>query len=163
MAEPATARRSQTDSGAGVKFPPPLMFISALAVGLVLEEILPSETIPSALSWPLGAVLLGAGLGLLLWFQALFNRAGTAVEPWKPTSAIVTDGPYRFTRNPAYVGMTLVYAGIAVLCKALWPFALLVVVLVVVDRAVIAREERYLEREFGEEYLAYKRTVRRWL
>ena len=98
-----------------------------------------------------------AGLGLLLTFNASFSRKGTAVEPWKPTTAIVTTGPYRFTRNPAYLGMALTYVGIAVLSSAVWVLLPLPVVLAVIDRGVIAREERYLERKFGEEYLAYKR------
>jgi protein-S-isoprenylcysteine O-methyltransferase Ste14 len=129
----------------------------------VLEAVMPSETIPAAISWPLGALLLLVGLVLLRNFLGSFHRAETPVEPWKPTTAIVTEGPYRFTRNPAYLGMALTYAGIAVLCKALWPFATLIIALIAIDRGVIAREERYLEREFGEEYLGYKRTVRRWI
>jgi protein-S-isoprenylcysteine O-methyltransferase Ste14 len=104
-----------------------------------------------------------AGLGLLLWFNTSFSRKGTAVEPWKPTTAIVTTGPYRFTRNPAYLGMALTYVGIALLSSAVWVLVPLPFVLAVIDRGVIAREERYLERKFGEEYLGYKRTVRRWV
>jgi protein-S-isoprenylcysteine O-methyltransferase Ste14 len=91
-----------------------------------------------------------------------FQWKGTAVEPWKPTTAIVTTGPYRITRNPAYVGMALAYAGIAVMSDALWVLAPLPLVLLVIDRGVIAREERYLERKFGQEYLDYKDRVRRW-
>jgi protein-S-isoprenylcysteine O-methyltransferase Ste14 len=85
------------------------------------------------------------------------------VEPWKPTTAIVTTGPYRFTRNPAYLGMALVYVGIALLAEALWVLVPLPFVLAIIDRAVIAREERYLQRKFGHEYLDYKATVRRWI
>ena len=104
-----------------------------------------------------------AGLGLLVSFNASFSRKGTAVEPWKPTTAIVTTGPYRFTRNPAYLGMALTYVGIALLSSALWVLVPLPFVLAVIDRGVIEREERYLVAKFGEEYLGYKRTVRRWI
>ncbi len=80
-----------------------------------------------------------------------------------PSSALVTSGPYRFTRNPMYLGMASLYAGIALAFGLLWSLALLLVVLVVIDRGVIAREERYLERRFGDEYRLYKQQVRRWL
>jgi protein-S-isoprenylcysteine O-methyltransferase Ste14 len=115
------------------------------------------------LQWVLGGALFVAGLALLASFNTAFHRKGTAVEPWKPTTAIVSTGPYRLTRNPAYVGMALVYAGIAVMSDALWTLAPLPLVLLIVDRGVIAREERYLERKFGQEYLEYKRRVRRWI
>lgn len=148
---------------AGVVAPPPLIFLAGLALGFVLEALPPGADLPAWLQWGLGVLLIAAGLGLLLWFNTSFSRKGTAVEPWKPTTAIVTTGPYRFTRNPAYLGMALTYVGIAVTSSALWVLLPLPVVLAVIDRGVIAREERYLERKFGEEYLGYKRTVRRWV
>jgi protein-S-isoprenylcysteine O-methyltransferase Ste14 len=148
---------------AGVIAPPPLVYLAGLAAGLVLEVLLPSASLPGPLRWPIGAVLVVGGLLLARSFIVAFARAHTAVEPWKPTTAIVTDGPYRFTRNPAYLGMALAYAGIAVLLSALWPLATLVPTLIVIDRAVIAREERYLEGKFGADYTGYKRRVRRWL
>jgi len=148
---------------AGVVAPPPLIFLAGLIVGFAIEAVLPGVDLPAAVEWVLGALLVVAGLGLLLWFNTLFNRTGTAVEPWKPTTAIVTTGPYRFTRNPAYLGMALTYVGIAVMSSAVWVLLPLPVVLAVIDRGVIAREERYLERKFGDEYLAYKRRVRRWI
>jgi protein-S-isoprenylcysteine O-methyltransferase Ste14 len=149
-----------TDS-AGVRVPPPLIYLAGLAVGFALEALLPGSSLPGVLQWVLGAALLVAGLALLASFNTTFHRKGTAVEPWKPTTAIVTTGPYRLTRNPAYVGMGLVYAGIAVMSGALWALLPLPLVLALVDRGVIAREERYLERKFGQEYLDYKRRVRR--
>ena len=102
-------------------------------------------------------------VALLASFNSAFARKGTAVEPWKPTTAIVTTGPYRLTRNPAYVGMALVYAGVALMSDALWVLAPLPIVIAIVDRGVIAREERYLERKFGPEYVDYKTRVRRWV
>lgn len=148
---------------AGVVAPPPLIFVAGLIVGFVIEALLPGADLPGFLQWGLGGLLIVAGLGLLLSFNASFSRKGTAVEPWKPTTAIVTTGPYRFTRNPAYLGMALTYAGIAVLSSAVWVLVPLPFAMAVIDRGVIAREERYLERKFGEEYVAYKRTVRRWI
>lgn len=90
-----------------------------------------------------------------------FRRAGTPIDPYSPTSALVPDGPYRFTRNPAYLGMTLLYAGITLLRGRMWPFVSLLGVLRLVDRGVIAREERYLAGRFGEPYTEYRARVRR--
>jgi protein-S-isoprenylcysteine O-methyltransferase Ste14 len=154
---------SPTRDSAGVVAPPPLIFLGGLAVGFALEALLPGSSLPSAVQWILGGALLVAGLALLASFNTLFQRTGTAVEPWKPTTAIVTTGPYRLTRNPAYLGMTLVYIAIAVLAAALWVLVPLPLVLLIIDRRVIAREERYLERKFGQEYLDYKGSVRRWI
>jgi protein-S-isoprenylcysteine O-methyltransferase Ste14 len=148
---------------AGVIAPPPLIFVAGLVVGFALEALLPGVDLPAVVQWGVGGLLVLAGLGLLLSFNTAFSRRGTAVEPWKPTTAIVTTGPYRFTRNPAYLGMAVTYVGIAVMSSALWVLVPLPVVLAVIEGGVIAREERYLERKFGDEYLGYKRTVRRWL
>jgi protein-S-isoprenylcysteine O-methyltransferase Ste14 len=147
----------------GVVAPPPLIFLAGLAVGFGLEALLPGSTVPDLLAWVLGGVLLLAGVALLVSFEREFHRRRTAANPWRPTTAIATDGPYRLTRNPAYVGMALVYVGIAVLSQALWVLVPLPLVLALIDRGVIAREERYLERKFGQEYLDYKGRVRRWV
>jgi protein-S-isoprenylcysteine O-methyltransferase Ste14 len=151
------------ETSAGVIAPPPLIFALGLAAGFGLEALLPGSEVPSVVRWPLGALLVLAGAALDVSFTRGFRRAGTPLEPWKPTTALVTDGPYRFTRNPAYVGMTLVSAGIAILAGALWPLAGVALAVAVVDRGVIAREERYLERTFGSEYADYKARVRRWI
>jgi protein-S-isoprenylcysteine O-methyltransferase Ste14 len=148
---------------AGVVAPPPLIFLAGLALGFGLEALLPGASLPGLVRWVLGGVLVVAGVALLASFSTAFNRKGTAMEPWKPTTAIVTTGPYRFTRNPAYLGMALVYIGIALLAEAVWVLAPLPFVLSAIDRGVIAREERYLQRKFGREYLDYKMTVRRWI
>ncbi len=154
---------SPSQDTAGVRVPPPFIYLGGLAVGFALEALLPGSSVPAAVQWGLGGALLLAGLALAASFNMAFQRKGTAVEPWKPTTAIVTTGPYRLTRNPAYLGMALIYAGIAVMSDAFWTLAPLPLVLLIIDRAVIAREERYLERKFGQEYLDYKRSVRRWL
>ena len=147
----------------GVIAPPPLIFLAGLAVGFGLEALLPGSSLPDAVAWILGGALLLAGVALLVWFERAFTQKKTPANPWRPTTAIATDGPYRLTRNPAYVGMALVYLGIAVCSEALWALLPLPVVLAIIDRGVIAREERYLERKFGQEYLDYKGRVRRWL
>jgi protein-S-isoprenylcysteine O-methyltransferase Ste14 len=147
----------------GVAAPPPLIYLAGLAVGFGLEALLPGGSLPAAVRWGGGGALLLAGAALLASFQVLFSRDHTATNPWKPTTAIVTSGPYRLTRNPAYLGMALLYIGIALLADAPWVLVPLPVVLVAIDRGVIAREEHYLEGKFGQEYLDYKRGVRRWI
>jgi protein-S-isoprenylcysteine O-methyltransferase Ste14 len=148
---------------AGVIAPPPLIYIGGLAIGYGLEALLPSASVPSALEWSVGSALIVAGLALARSFFTALRRAHTPVDPYKATTTLVTSGPYRLSRNPGYLGMALAYVGIAILTGALWTLVALVPTLILIDRGVIAREERYLERKFGEQYLAYKARTRRWL
>jgi protein-S-isoprenylcysteine O-methyltransferase Ste14 len=111
----------------------------------------------------LGGILTGGGVSLLAWALATMRGAGTPPEPWKPTQRIVTRGPFRYTRNPIYVAFTGISLGVAALANAFWPVLLLPAALLAIQRGVIEREERYLERLFGDEYLRYKAHVRRWL
>ena len=148
---------------AGVAVPPPLLYILGLGIGLALDALLPSASLPRVGAWSVGGALVVAGLGLAAAFFAAFRRARTPVDLRKPTSAIVTTGPYRVSRNPGYLSLTLIYAGIAILASALWALATLIATLAVVDHAVVRREERYLEHRFGDEYLRYRARVRRWL
>ena len=91
------------------------------------------------------------------------RRTDTPIDPRKSVSKLVSDGPFRYTRNPAYLSLTMIYAGVTALRNALWPILLLLLVMYVIQRDQIEREEQYLERIFGEEYLAYKTSVRRWV
>jgi protein-S-isoprenylcysteine O-methyltransferase Ste14 len=142
--------------------PPPLIYALPLAAGLVLQHYRPQAVIPAAWAHLLGPLLVGLGFGGLPAVLA-FRRAGTHPEPWKPVTALVVTGPYRFSRNPMYLGFTLFYLGISLWVNSLWPLLLLPVVLVVMRLGVIAREETYLERRFGDEYRSYRARVRRWL
>ena len=148
---------------AGVPFPPPLAYLAGLLIGVGLEVAFPVDPLPTVVT-VVGAVA-GIGGSLLLDVGAMqrFMRAGTPAIPFKPSTALVTSGPYRFTRNPMYLGMASLYVGLAFAFGLIWAFALLPVVVIVIDRLVIAREEPYLERLFGDEYLAYKGRVRRWI
>ena len=154
--------RKDTDNP-GVIAPPPLIFAGALVAGLLLNRLRPTSFLPRALSRVLGWPLAVAGFLFGLWGFREMRRAGTNVDPYHPTTAIVEAGPYRFTRNPLYVGMTLVYSGVSARANALPAVLLLPFVLHLVDRGVIKREERYLEAKFGDEYLRYKSRVRRWI
>jgi protein-S-isoprenylcysteine O-methyltransferase Ste14 len=106
---------------------------------------------------------MAAGIGLGGWFIWTMRRAGTPVDPREAPTALVTEGPFRHTRNPAYVAFTLTYSGLSLLTSILWPLLLLPLVLLAVDRGVIQREERYLEKQFGSSYRQYRHRVRRWL
>jgi protein-S-isoprenylcysteine O-methyltransferase Ste14 len=154
---------NESQDNPGVIAPPPLIYAGALAIGLLANVLYPISFLPRGLSRVLGWPLIVSGfvIGSLAFRE--MKRAGTNVDPRQPTTAIVTEGPYRFTRNPLYLCLTLVYAGISALANALWGILLLPLVLLVMRRGVIEREERYLERKFGGEYLNYKARVRRWI
>ena len=148
---------------AGVIFPPPFIYLIAIVVGALLHYAFPVSVLPTALAQLLGAVLVVASFAIVLPAVMAMRRAGTHIRPDEPTMAIVTTGPFRFTRNPIYLSLTLLYSGAALLINALWPLLLLPVVLVVMTYGVIKREEAYLERKFGATYTTYKARVRRWL
>jgi protein-S-isoprenylcysteine O-methyltransferase Ste14 len=147
----------------GVAIPPPFIFAVALVIGFSADALLPSASPPEAVRWPVGGALLSVGLALSLAFFAAFRRAGTPIDLRKPTSAIVTTGPYRLSRNPGYLSLVLIYVGVAILTSTLWALAALLPVLLIVDRRVIRREENYLARKFGDEYGQYKMRTRRWI
>jgi protein-S-isoprenylcysteine O-methyltransferase Ste14 len=117
------------------------------------------RTMARGLGWP----LLGGGVLLLGWFEWAMRQADTPTSPYKPVERIAKEGPFRYTRNPAYLSMAMIYTGVASFANALWAILLLPATLFVIQRGVIEREERYLERKFGEEYLRYKARVRRWI
>jgi protein-S-isoprenylcysteine O-methyltransferase Ste14 len=149
----------------GVRVFPPLIYAGLFSVGYTAHRLAPMHLfvdLPAALrlgGWALVALalLLAASAGLLMF------RAGTTPNPRRPTTALVLHGPYRFTRNPMYLALALLYLGAALLVNSAWPLALFPVAIMLVERWVIAREEAYLERVFGDAYRAYKARVRRWL
>ena len=148
---------------AGVVAPPPLIYLVPLLAGLILNRRIEAPFLPHGLRRIVGLPLVAGGLSLGAWFSGTLRGAGTPVDPRKPVAALVTDGPYRYSRNPGYLSLAMVYAGAASLANSLPSILLLPVALGVIRRGVIKREERYLERLFGEEYLRYKARVGRWL
>ena len=147
----------------GIRVPPPPVYLLALLLGLLLDRKAHVPLLPRGVVRLLGWPLVGGGMALAVWFARTMRSADTTIRIDKPVSSLVQDGPFRYTRNPGYVALTMIYTGIATLRNALWAILLLPLVLYVIERAVIEREERYLERTFGEEYLAYKARVRRWV
>ena len=160
----------------GVIAPPPLIYLGFLLVGWAIFRFANPEVLGEAARWlktgfgmetqtrrvvslPLiigGLLLDGAAAGY-------FRRLGTAVEPWKPSTVLATGGLYRFSRNPIYLGFAITYVGLAIAMDSVFVLLLLIPCLLVVDRFVIQREERYLAARFGAEYEAYRARVRRWL
>ena len=157
--EPDAGRRDV----AGVPLPPPFIFLAGLAAGGVVEAFGSTSAPPWPITVPV--VVLGAVGWLVLDGVASmrFVRAGTPVIPFKPTTALVVDGPYRFSRNPIYLGMAALYVALAFGLGIMWSLVFQPLVIVAVDRLIIAREEPDLERKFGQEYVAYKNRVRRWV
>ncbi len=147
---------------AGVIAPPPLIYLGPLIVGLLLDRWVPIGGLPSGAARLLGTLCL-VGFSIAVFALVAFRRAGTRPEPWKATTALVTSGPYRFTRNPMYLGFTLLYLALALWFGGYWTLLLLPPVLLVMVHGVIRREEAYLSRRFGTEYDAYRQRVRRWL
>ena len=153
--------RNNTDNP-GVIAPPPLIYGAALAGGLLVNRLYPAAFLPRKVSRALGTAMIAGGAVIGILGLREMRRSETNVDPYKPTTTIVERGPYRYTRNPLYVGMTMMYGGITALANALPAALLLPVVIAVMRLGVIEREERYLESKFGDEYLRYKARVRRW-
>ncbi len=155
-----------TPAHPGVNFPPPLLFVAAFLAGWLLHRRWPVPILPAAWSMAreiAGLLLVTLGMMLVLWALITFRRHRTAVYPNRPASRIVRDGPYRRTRNPMYVSMTMIHVGVALLVNSVLPVLFLPIALLLLVRLVIAREERYLHAAFGEAYAAYCRNVGRWL
>ncbi|MBB4631777.1 methyltransferase family protein [Sphingosinicella soli] len=148
-----------------VSFPPPFVYAGMLLLGLGIGRLLgdPSIGLDIKVASIAGLVLAVGGLGLIFAAIIRFRSAGTNPEPWRQTTAFVASGVYRWTRNPMYLGMALIFAGLALIFDSLATLLLLPFTVILIDRKVIAREERYLETKFGEDYRAYKEKVRRWL
>ena len=150
----------------GLPVPPPLLYFVPFLVGVLLHHLVGGDRIPgSALAAArlLGGAFIAAGLAINVSAWIAFHRARTPVMPTRPTTAVVNDGPYRFTRNPLYLSLAIVYVGAALLLSYLWPLLFLPLAVVLIARLVIDREEAYLERKFGGEYTRYRAAVRRWL
>jgi protein-S-isoprenylcysteine O-methyltransferase Ste14 len=150
----------------GIPLPPPLLFMAGWAVGFLIQAIWPLHILPSRLAVVVGVggwVFVALSFFLVMSAVLTFRSVGTSPNPLVPTRVLATSGPYRFSRNPMYIGLLLLSVGICLTKNALWPLLLLPGVLLVLRRKVIDREERYLEARFGREYVDYKARVPRWL
>lgn len=153
-------RRDET----GIRFPPPLIYALFFLAGYGLQRLEPVALFGSR-SWPetVGLVLIGAGAAFAITAAMTFRGAGTHVNPTKPATTVVAHGPFRFTRNPMYLSMAVIYLGGVLMLGSVWPLVLFPVTIWVIRTRIIALEEAYLEAKFGAIYLEYKNKVRRWL
>jgi protein-S-isoprenylcysteine O-methyltransferase Ste14 len=162
----STQREPERDVAAVHVFPPAIPVVMILA-GVGLNRVWPlgvGFALPtSARYWLGGAIVAAAILGLGLWPVMLFRRSGQSANPWKPTPSLIDRGPFRLTRNPMYLQMVLACLGVAVMLMNWWIVILTPIAAWSLQRLAIVPEEAYLERKFGDAYLAYKRRVRRWL
>ena len=142
---------------------PPLIYLGSILVGLALHWLRPVAVVPEAWAAPLGAPLILAAVVVFLLSVRAFRRAGTPIQSVRPTTQLVQTGPYWFSRNPIYLAFTLLHLGVGFWVNSGWLLGTLLLTLVLMSYGVIAREERYLERKFGDEYVRYKTAVRRWL
>jgi len=147
----------------GVIAPPPVLYGAALIAALVLHWFRPLPIFSASVVRWLGIALVAVGLAVVIRVFRTMRAAGTNVDPRRPTTAIVTTGLFRFSRNPLYVGLTLMYLGLTLVFNTWWAIVLLVPLLMTMHRGVVQREERYLEPKFGEAYRQYRSRVRRYL
>jgi protein-S-isoprenylcysteine O-methyltransferase Ste14 len=161
----SAAGRSGARDVAGVIALPPFIYLGFLVAATVLEAIAPLALFSAYANvrFVVGALLVLGGFVMIGLGTRRFVAAGTNIPPNLPTTALVVDGIYGWTRNPLYLGSTLVYVGLSVAAGSLWAILLLVPLLWMMNVGVIAREQQYLERKFGDAYRDYKARVRRWV
>jgi protein-S-isoprenylcysteine O-methyltransferase Ste14 len=154
-----------SEKGAHVYFPPPLVFLGGLLLGVFVHRVIDPAPVPvdRMISVISGLLIILIGLGLIVSARMHFIRTGQSVIPWKPTPSLIIKGPYRFTRNPMYVGLTLVLIGLGLALNNRWISAFAIPALLIVHVIAVLPEERYLSEKFGESYIAYLRRVRRYL
>ena len=150
---------------AKVRFPPPLVFLGAIALGLIVQR----KAVPLSLGFALGlrvgagVLILACGVSLVVSARILFKRTGQSPIPWKPTPELILQGPYRFTRNPMYLGVTLFVIGLGLALNNLWISLFAGLALFVVHFIAVLPEERYLAEKFGESYRSFLAQVRRYV
>lgn len=149
--------------GPGVRIPPPLLVLGTIGCAWLLDLVLPLPIAGGSYQGMAGIVLIGLAALLALVSVAQFFAARIHVEPWRPTTAIILNGVYRFSRNPIYLAFVIATLGAGLWLDSWWIVAAAAPLAYLLQRFVIRLEEAYLENKFGDEYLAYKRTTRRWL
>ncbi len=163
VSDPENASSSGTRDHAGVAFHPPIVLVLAIGAGFGLRSFVNLSFLPESLTTTLGPMTSGVAFALFFWAVATMRRNGGSIPTGEPTDVIVERGPYRLSRNPIYLGMILLLIGVGIWNNSLWYLVISILFAVLLTWGVIIREERYLERKFGEAYLGYKARVRRWI
>jgi protein-S-isoprenylcysteine O-methyltransferase Ste14 len=166
---PVTRRSAATtmtegERGARVRLPPPLVFLAGILIGVACARVIARAPVPldRTLGILAGLVVLAAGVGCILSARIYFVRTGQSPFPWKPTPSLIVTGLYRYTRNPMYVGMTLIELGLGLALDNLWISAFALPALGIVHVTAVRPEEEYLTKKFGESYTRYLTQVRRY-
>jgi protein-S-isoprenylcysteine O-methyltransferase Ste14 len=161
---PTSEPAAEPKDGADVRVLPPVLFLASIGLGVALGWLAPLRLAAGGrLRVLLGVALIALGVAAGAWTIAWMRRTRQDPDPRKPTPELILAGPFRFSRNPIYLGMGLVQTGAALALGNLWVLLLLPPTLWILTRHVIEREEAYLERKFGEAYERYRQAVRRWL
>lgn len=150
------------EKGASVKFPPPLIFLILMFAAYGMHYIWPIDISGSKLKY-IGIVMVLLGFGIVILVSQSFKRVKTNIEPWKPTTTIISNGVFAYSRNPIYVAFCLITIGVGISLNSIWILFSVIPCVMLVYYIAIKKEEVYLEEKFGEEYLQYKSKVRRWL
>lgn len=160
------AAMTDAKDNAGVIAPPPLIALAAVIVGFALDWLMPLFVLDTLLGLSTrviaGLAILAAGVALLVLARQRFVEEGTYVNPYKPVSQVVSSGVYRYVRNPMYVGLMLITGGLGIAFASDWTLLMIIPLALILRNGVVLREERYLERKFGDEYRQYKASVPRW-
>ncbi|HET6376808.1 MAG TPA: isoprenylcysteine carboxylmethyltransferase family protein [Methylocella sp.] len=143
--------------------PPPLVFAAVIVLGLLIQWRWPLPFLPENWSFGLGLLIIFVAGNLILYAVRELIRTGTNIQAHRPATAIATSGAYSFSRNPIYLGLVLMNAGIACFFNSLWILALTALLAALLQKGAIEPEEAYLEKKFGAKYLRYKASVRRWI
>lgn len=147
----------------GLKLPPPIIYATILFFGLALNYFFPIAFLTDVWGYGVGIVLIVVSMAIIPFVIIRFKKAKTPFDVRRPAKVLITDGPNRFTRNPGYLSLTLLYLGIGFILTNIWIVGLVSPIVLIMDLWIIRSEERQLEALFGEQYLQYKRAVRRWL
>ena len=147
----------------GVVARPPLLYLGAFLIVLVCRWFWPMPIDAAGRGLLPGLMLVALGAGVAIWGRRTMKAAGTNINPTLPAKAIVSSGPFRFSRNPLYLSLTTIYLGLTLAVNTWWGIVVLIPLLIVMHRGVVLREERYLEQKFGQSYRQYRSRVRRYL
>jgi len=147
----------------GLKLPPPVIYLTALFLGLVLNYFFPITLLPDVWRYSVGLTLMLTSGSIVPFVVTRYKKLNTPFDVRKPASTLITDGPNRYSRNPGYLALTLLYLGVGFILNNIWILSLVIPVVLIMDLWIIRSEERHLEAVFGEQYLRYKSAVRRWV
>jgi protein-S-isoprenylcysteine O-methyltransferase Ste14 len=148
---------------AGVIIFPPLLYLLVLVTGIIISYFFPYHFIDFSIALPIGIIITFLGIASLILAAKLFRKNKNPVNPSGSTQLIICTGIYKYTRNPMYLGLTTIFIGISTITNAWFSFILLFPLLMICQKGIIEREESYLARKFGNEYLDYQSKVRRWI